>query len=326
MNQLTYTIGIPVYDRILGFSEALSSALSVVECTEIIVVDDHSAHNDFKEICETFDDSRIRYVKNENNIGLFGNWNRCIQLANSDFISILCSDDLIEGNAFKLFLEAYTKDNTIDVFFGSFTTFEKAKNDAKVQRTFKEGPMSGFQLLSNAILNGLGFPVLSIMRTSTMRKWPYVSKPHSGNDWLWIYSNATRLNLYATGQTINYWRRHVDQDAIKNQDITRDCWPLMYFNMSKQLKKQNRILAWRAERRAKGVIMSTLINEYRKDRTLEKRLHHSNIANDIFLEAILDIVNHNWILKKLLYSNHKDPYFNLARLVRKLGYYPGEFS
>ena len=50
MTITTYTIAIPVYERLMGFEEALESALAVVGCTEILVSDDCSSHNDFEKI------------------------------------------------------------------------------------------------------------------------------------------------------------------------------------------------------------------------------------------------------------------------------------
>ena len=47
MNAPTYTIAIPVYMRILGFKNALESALMVEGAAEILVIDDNSNHNKF---------------------------------------------------------------------------------------------------------------------------------------------------------------------------------------------------------------------------------------------------------------------------------------
>ena len=38
---------------------------------------------------------KLRYYKNVQNIGLFGNWNRCFQLACGKWVVLLHDDDLI---------------------------------------------------------------------------------------------------------------------------------------------------------------------------------------------------------------------------------------
>ena len=51
MNRPAYSIVIPVYQRLLGFDEALRSALDVAGCGEIIVIDDGSSHREFEAMC-----------------------------------------------------------------------------------------------------------------------------------------------------------------------------------------------------------------------------------------------------------------------------------
>ena len=323
MNALTYTIAIPVFMRILGFRDALESALMVEGATEILVVDDNSNHSKFEEICLSYKNAKIRYIKNKENIGLFGNWNKCTEEANGDFVSILCSDDLIESNAFILFKNAYKENTDIDVFFGTFATFTSEKNDAIFHRSYKAGTMKGTKLLKDLVINGPYFPVLSIMRKTMVLKYPFVSKPHSGNDWLWIYSNATALNLYATNETINYWRIHPDQDAVKSQSITTDCWPSMFRSVQEQLRNIDKSLSNKALKRAKGVILNWLINDFYSRTGYFPRLLSVGAKSNIFLEESLVIINDDWLLKKILFS--KKPsflYYNLGRFIRKIGYYP----
>jgi glycosyltransferase involved in cell wall biosynthesis len=318
-----YSIVIPVYKRIFGFNEALESALNVEGCQEIIVVDDNSDHNEFQEICESFGDERIRYSKNEFNIGLFGNWNKGIDLSTGEFVSILCSDDLIEKDAYQLFLDAYKINPSVDVFFGSFSTFVQSPADAVLHREFPDGKMDPVDLMKDAVENGPGFSVLSIIRKSTVQKLPFVAKPHSGNDWLWIYGNASALNLHAISRPINFWRRHPDQDASKSQSITTDCWPLMFLQMEKQLAVKNPSLSNGARKRAKGVVLSWLLNDYVKRDSYYPRLHGEESKTNYFLQNALTLIESDWLLKGLLNAKTGSGfYYNIARLIRKCSIYP----
>ncbi|MDI1235363.1 MAG: glycosyltransferase family A protein [bacterium] len=314
----TYSIGIPVYNRVFGFEMALESAIAVKDCSEIIVVDDNSNHTEFESIVSKYNDPRIKYFRNIENIGLFGNWNKCIEYASSEYVSILCSDDIVYENIFTNFMEAFLIDQTIEVFFGSFATFKDSVEDSVIQMLFKKGPMKGEDLIENALNDGLGFPVLSVLKREVMLKMPFVSKPHSGNDWLWIYSNATKLNLFATDKPINFWRRHENQDAIKNQSITRDCWPLMFINMSNQLKLSNPKLARKAILSGRGFIITTLLNESYTDRSLLKRVLDSS-QNDIFIEAMQTLISEDWLLKKMIANGGNNKWaYQLARIFRKI--------
>lgn len=47
------------------------------------------------ELLQQFNDPRIRLVQNEHNLGLFGNFNRCLDLARGTYLRYLCSDDAL---------------------------------------------------------------------------------------------------------------------------------------------------------------------------------------------------------------------------------------
>lgn len=76
----------------------MDSVLSqTYEDIEILVVDDGSTDNTI-EILEGYvaSDQRIRLIRNERNLGLVGNWNRCIKLARGEWIKFVFQDDLID--------------------------------------------------------------------------------------------------------------------------------------------------------------------------------------------------------------------------------------
>lgn len=96
MTDSLVSICIPTYNRANFITRAIDSALSqTYKNIEVIVVDNASTDNT-KEIVLGYDDQRLRYVRNSENLGLFGNFNRCIELYKGDFLHILHSDDYID--------------------------------------------------------------------------------------------------------------------------------------------------------------------------------------------------------------------------------------
>lgn len=59
---------------------------------EMIVSDDASKDNT-EEVVRSFPDRRIHYYRNEANLGLYPNWNRCIGLASGDYVAIYHDHD-----------------------------------------------------------------------------------------------------------------------------------------------------------------------------------------------------------------------------------------
>ena len=94
------TIAIPTYKRNHLIKNALDSALNQKKFDnyEVIIVDNDDDFNnkELKKILKEYNNEKISYYKNNKNIGMFGNWNRCIELAKGEYISILNDDDWLE--------------------------------------------------------------------------------------------------------------------------------------------------------------------------------------------------------------------------------------
>lgn len=95
-NSPRVSICIPTYNRAGMVGCAIASALAqTYQDIEVVVVDNASTDN-IEEVVASFKDPRLRFVKNKENLGLFGNFNRCIEVARGEFLHILHSDDYID--------------------------------------------------------------------------------------------------------------------------------------------------------------------------------------------------------------------------------------
>jgi len=95
------TIAIPTYKRPELLKIALESAINqnYSEYFEIIVVDNNPLRGcPTEELMKNYENSNVFYFKNEQNLGMVGNWNRCIQLSRGKYITILNDDDWLEPN------------------------------------------------------------------------------------------------------------------------------------------------------------------------------------------------------------------------------------
>lgn len=84
---------IPVYNRRTLVKRAIKSALTQsLRRLEVVVVDNCSTDGTW-EVMRGLSDKRLRVVRNETNLGMFGNFNRCLEAATGDYVRFLCSDD-----------------------------------------------------------------------------------------------------------------------------------------------------------------------------------------------------------------------------------------
>ncbi len=97
MNPLV-SICIPVYNGQQFIKDCIESILNqTFDDYEIVVVDNDSSDSTC-EIIESFNNKRIRLIRNSRNIGMEANWNKSLQLARGELIKLLCADDIIYPN------------------------------------------------------------------------------------------------------------------------------------------------------------------------------------------------------------------------------------
>ncbi|WP_347258653.1 glycosyltransferase family 2 protein [Methylocaldum sp.] len=100
------TICIPAYNAAPYLDASIASALAqTFTDTEVLVVDNASTDETTK-IARRFtrQDHRVRLAVNDTNIGMTGNFNRCLELSSSPYVKYLCADDLLSPNCVERML------------------------------------------------------------------------------------------------------------------------------------------------------------------------------------------------------------------------------
>ena len=118
LKNVLITIVMPIYNHPdFCLERSLLSAINQkgFDNYQILLVDndsDNKYHND--EVIKKMKSDKIVYFRNQQNIGMFGNWNRCIYLAKSEWICFLHSDDMIKENALNVLSNIVSNHPEID--------------------------------------------------------------------------------------------------------------------------------------------------------------------------------------------------------------------
>ncbi|KQC04384.1 MAG: hypothetical protein APR53_03295 [Methanoculleus sp. SDB] len=97
-NEPLVSICIPTFNRARMVGKAIESALNQTYTHIEVIIVDNASTDTIEDVVASFPDTRVKFFKNEKNLGLFGNFNRCIDLAHGEYIHILHSDDYINEN------------------------------------------------------------------------------------------------------------------------------------------------------------------------------------------------------------------------------------
>lgn len=94
----TWSVMIPTYNCARYLEKTLESVLAALPSSEIeiVVVDDCSNADDPEEVVARAGKGRVRFSRNERNLGATGTFNRCLSLARGRFVHILHGDDAVQ--------------------------------------------------------------------------------------------------------------------------------------------------------------------------------------------------------------------------------------
>lgn len=127
------TIAIPTYNRPIQLERALKSALKQSTRAKIIIVDNCSNDKYFSAIellVKKYESEDISLYRNYKNLGMFGNFNICLNLCNTQWITFLCDDDELTEDCVKNFLRT-KKPNS---FVGAVRLSSINTNDSLMRR------------------------------------------------------------------------------------------------------------------------------------------------------------------------------------------------
>jgi glycosyltransferase involved in cell wall biosynthesis len=204
------SICIPTFNRVDELAKAVQS-VNLQEKTRLvwnlIIVDNELSEIDEnspkKKLLEAVEGISIKYYQNEKNIGLFGNWNRCIELADGKWISMLHDDDLLDSDYLR------TIENIIaDIDYKSVAYIKTgARTEKSASKSKKElirlrhrcklirYRMSDIELLGPASVGILGAPTCGtlISKQAFIKSGGYNEEHYPCED---AYMPVKLINLY----------------------------------------------------------------------------------------------------------------------------------
>ena len=124
MEKKLVTICIPTYNSGEFIEDTLFSIINqTYKNIEIIIGDNASTDNTY-DIVKKYQkkDSRIKYYKNETNLGLFGNCNKLISMSKGEYVAIYHSDDIYDLKIIEKQVDIL--ENNLDLS-GVFTNYER---------------------------------------------------------------------------------------------------------------------------------------------------------------------------------------------------------
>lgn len=199
---MKFSITIPAYKQRYLY-EAIESCLAqTYKDFELIIVDDASPE-DLKSVVDRFQDSRIRYYRNEKNCGALNvvdNWNISLGYATGDYVICMGDDDRLLPNCLEEYSKLIEKYPDLDIYHGMTEIIDENGNVTNIQeaRPEREGMYSIISgRLRNSRLQYIGDWLFK--RTALEQLNGYVNMPMAwGSDDLTAYTIAKNKGVANT--------------------------------------------------------------------------------------------------------------------------------
>jgi glycosyltransferase involved in cell wall biosynthesis len=141
------TVVIPTYNRLWGLKKAVDSILGQDAVSWIIQIVDDGCESDALDHVNGLKDPRIRYFRQEKNVGVSRNWIHGINLVETEYCCLLMDDDWYCPSFLSSRLEILKANKNIGLVYGPYKRWEKNKIVEKVILPKYSG------LISNSELN-----------------------------------------------------------------------------------------------------------------------------------------------------------------------------
>ena len=260
------SIMIPTYRRPDLLREAIDSVLKQKTNVifEVVVVDNETDicfSNKVDAIIRQFNDGRIRLFRNSKNIGMFGNWNRCIELARSEWVSILNDDDLFKINFIEIAFDSLNKNKNINLLFARSefidergSNFKKFLNRLKqnikkinlVTLTGNISKISTEDIFLDPLCNALA---MLFRREFAISIGGFKESAYPSADYVFFVMYHLKFGTYRLNKYLAYYRIHENETAqpstgegfiSKNLELRRQLenvidWPKIFMRLYAQL-------------------------------------------------------------------------------------------
>lgn len=172
------TIGLPVYNGGNYLTEALESIQAQTFTDFELVICDNCSTDDTEAICRDFaeSDPRIRYYRNERNLGAARNYNRTLELARAPYFRWACHDDRLAPRCLEACVEVLDQNPNVVLAYPQNQIIDGAGREIETPDWIRRlhlvdmSPSERFSRYLQAYLwGGDGGKIFGLVRTEVLR-------------------------------------------------------------------------------------------------------------------------------------------------------------
>ena len=221
MSTPTISILMPVYNAQRFLKRAIESVLAQTFADfEFVIINDGSTDNSVS-IVESFQDTRIRLVHNEKNIGLVSTLNKGLTLVNGKYIARMDADDISLPDRFQKQVDHLENHPETAVLAANILIINADEDEMGYWDSDRANQSAEEIYTSMAKTCCIAHPTV-LMRSEIIKRYQYNSTQKEGEDWdLWMRLLSEGYKIEKLPEVLLKYRVHAASfTAINNRKFT----------------------------------------------------------------------------------------------------------
>ena len=222
------SIGLPVFNGENYLEEALDVILAQTYSDFELIISDNASTDRTEEICRAYaaKDERVRYFRNETNLGAAKNFNRVFKLSSGEYFKWATHDDLCAPGYLERCVEILDREPDVVLCYPKTSIIDE-------HGEFVRNHFDGFNLRSpkpherfRDFLHapGLCNPVVGLIRTSILKRTPLIGS-YPDSDRVLLGELALLGPFYEVPERLFFRREHPQRSARANPGLDeRAAW------------------------------------------------------------------------------------------------------
>lgn len=239
------TIGLPVYNSERYLAQSIDSLLAQTYRNFVLIISDNASTDSTAEVCRKYvaADDRVKYFRNDVNIGNPRNFNRVSELAETKYLKWSTSDDFWAPTFLEAALEVMESDASIALCYPQAYLVDADGRNARpyddTLHLIDDAPDARFVSLLERIK--LAHQHLGLIRMSCLRS-THLLGTHVGSDINLLAELTLYGKFYEVPQRLFYRRFHEKSGSWKRGDAKHEA--ALYYGTNERM----RFRTWRSHR------------------------------------------------------------------------------
>jgi len=222
------SVGLPVFNGEDYLEQALDSILAQTYSDFELIISDNASTDRTEEICRAYaaKDERIRYFRNETNLGAAKNFNRVFELSSGEYFKWAAHDDLCAPEYLRWCVEILDREPDVVLCYPKTSIIDE-------HGEFVEDYFDGFDLRSPKPHKrfrdffrapGLCNPIFGLIRANILKRTPLIGN-YTSSDRVLLGELALLGQFYEVPERLFFRREHPQMSVRANPDLVeRAAW------------------------------------------------------------------------------------------------------